>query len=271
MRPRKLKIVVRVSGMEMPIASVKIQKFADVLKPETDLLCPKCKQKPKWHGGYDCVCCPICGKPMEAVVVDDKGAVNYKCVEDGWQEPSHYNHWSQLLRVNKATGEPIVKTKFTEAGKDVVADAFIMDLKEFSNVADATLNEYGVVVTDETSARNLWKLLIATRNLRKVVFIRYLDTYEERIAILTTSVSSRIILKEIIPMNLAQFKETMRVNFSEVTEKDVAEAEQFVKMLPVATESLLNVSDYRTKGIKAQPIAPKVLELEAILSKAKTG
>jgi len=271
MRPRKLKIVVRVSGMEMPVASVRIQKFADILQPETDLLCPKCKQKPKWHGGYDCTCCPKCGEPMERHVTNEQGEVNWKCPVDGWQEPSHFNHWSQLLRVNKATGEPIVKTKFTEAGKDVVADAFIMDLKEFSNVADATLNEYGVVVTDETSARNLWKLLIATKNLGKVVFIRYLDTYEERIALLTTSISNRIILKEIIPMNLAQFKETMRVNFSEVTEKDVAEAEQFVKMLPTATENLLNVSDYRTKGINVKPITPKVLELEAILHKAKTG
>jgi len=271
MRPRKLKIVVRVSGMEMPVASVRIQKFADMLKPDTDLLCPKCKQKPEWHGGYDCVCCPACGKPMEAVVVDEKGTVNFKCAEDGWQDPSHYNHWSQLLRVSKATGDPIVKTKFTESGKEVVADAFIMDLKEFSSVPDATLNEYGVVVTDETSAKNLWKLLIATRNLGKVVFIRYLDTYEERVALLTTSMSSRIILKELIPMNLAQFKETMHVNFSDVTETDVAEAEAFVKMLPKATENLLNVSDYRTKGINVKPLAPKVLELEAILSKARTG
>lgn len=221
----------------MPVASVKIQKFADVLESEADLLCPKCKQKPKWNGGYDCSC------------------------------GQHYNHWSQLLRVDKATGEPIVKTKFTEPKEDVVADAFIMDLKDFSAIADATLTEYGVVVTDETSARNLRKLLIATKNLGKVVFIRYLDTYEERIAILTTSISNRIILKEIIPLNLADIKETMRIDLSGVTEQDIAEAEQFVKMLPTATESLLNVSDYRTKGIQAKPITAKVIELEAILSK----
>jgi hypothetical protein len=255
--------------MEMPIASVKIQKFADVLEPETDLLCPRCKSKPKWNGGYDCVCCPKCGKPLEAVVVDEKGTVNYKCSEDGWQDPSHYNHWSQLLRVDKATGEPITKTKFTEPDKDVVADAFIMDLKEFSNIADATLNEYGVVVTDETSAQNLRKLLIATKNLGKVVFIRYLDTYEERIAILTTSISNRIILKEIIPLNLADIKETMRIDLSGITEQDIAEAEAFVKQLPIAKESLLNVSDYRVKGVKAKPITPKVMELEQILAKVK--
>jgi len=239
LRPRTVKIVVRLSGMEMPIASVKIQKFADVLEAETELLCPACKGKPKWNSGYDC----DCGK--------------------------HYNHWGQLMRVDKA-GEPIVKTKFTEPKQHVVADAYIMDLKDFMSIADATLNEYGVVVTEEASARNLRKLLIATERLGKVVFIRYLDTYEERIAILTTSISNRIILKEIIPLNLAEIKETMRVNLSDVREKDITEAEAFVRMLPTASENLLNVSDYRVKGIKAKPETPKVLELEQILAKAKT-
>lgn len=205
---------------------------------------------------------------MESQVIDEKGTVNWKCEEHGWQDPSHYGHWSKLLRVDKATGEVITKTKFTEPGKDVVADAFIMDLTEFSKIADATLNEYGVVVKEETSARNLRKLLIATEKLGKVIFIRYLDTYEERIAILTTSISNRIILKEIIPLNLADIKETMRINFGDVTETEIAEAEQFVKMLPVAKQELLYVSDYRTKGITAKRVTPKVMELEAILSKA---
>jgi len=269
LRPRTIKIAVRLSGMEVPVASVKIQKFADVLEPHTELVCPVCKGKPKWNGGYDCTCCPKCGKPLERHVVDEKGTVNWKCPEDGWQEPCHYNHWSQLLRVDKATGEPIVKTKFTEDGKPVVADAFIMDLKEFSTIADATLREYGVTVTEEASAQNLRKLLIATKNLGKVVLIKYFDTYEEVVAILTTSISNRIILKEIIPLNLLDQKETMRINLSGVTEKDVAEAEQFVKLLPIAKEDLLYVSDYRTKGVEVKPVTPKVLELEAILAKAK--
>jgi len=266
MRPRILKIAVRISGMEMPIASVKIQKFADVREPETELLCPKCKKKPKWNGGYDCTCCPKCGKPMEQII-DDKGRVNWKCSEDGYQDPSHYNHWSQLLRVVKATGEPITKTKFTNEKEDVVADAFIMDMKQFSEIVDATLTEYGVVVSDETSARQIKKLLIATKNLGKVVLIRYLDTFEERIAILTTSISQRIILKEIIPLNLADIKETMRIDLSNVSKQDLAEAEQFVKLLPQAKEDLMYVSDYRTKGIQTPKAAPKVMELEAILSK----
>ena len=237
MRPRILKIAVRISGMEMPIATVKIEKFADVLEPETELLCPKCKQKPIWNGGYDCPC------------------------------GEHYGHWSRLLRVIKATGEPITKTKFTNEKEDVVADAFIMDMKQFSEIVDATMTEYGVVVSDETSARQIKKLLIATKNLGKVVLIKYLDTFEERIAILTTSISNRIILKEIIPLNLADIKETMRIDLSNVSEQDLAEAEQFVKLLPQAKEDLLYVSDYRTKGILTPKATPKVMELEAILSK----
>ena len=237
MRPRILKIAVRISGMEMPIATVKIEKFADVLEPETELLCPKCKQKPIWNGGYDCPC------------------------------GEHYGHWSRLLRVIKATGEPITKTKFTNEKEDVVADAFIMDMKQFSEIVDATLTEYGVIVSDETSARQIKKLLIATKNLGKVVLIKYLDTFEERVAILTTSISNRIILKEIIPLNLADIKETMRIDLSNVSEQDLAEAEQFVKLLPQAKEDLLYVSDYRTKGILTPKTTPKVIELEAILSK----
>jgi hypothetical protein len=63
--------------------------------------------------------------------------------------------------------------------------------------------------------------------------------------------------------------ETMHIDLSTVTEQDLAEAEQFIKLLPQAKEELLYVSDYRTKGIQIPQISPKVIELEAILSKAK--
>jgi hypothetical protein len=238
MRIRILKIGVRIGSLEMPLASVKIQSFADVLEPETDLVCPACKAKPKWNGGYDCTC----GK--------------------------RYNHWSQLLRVDHATGEPINKVKFTNEEDDVIASAYIMDQKEFSGVVDATLKDYGVIAMDDTSGRNLRKLLIATKALSKVVLLRFLDTYEERVVILTTSISSRIILKEIIPQNLANVKETMHVDLSNISEQDIIETEQFIKQLPAATPNLLEVSDYRTKGIHPPQEIPKVIELEAILSKA---
>lgn len=265
MRPRKLKISVSLSGMHMPIATVTIKKFADILEPKTELICPRCLQKPSWNGGYTCTCCPICGKPMEAVVVNDKGIVNFKCAEHGRQDPSFYKHWSQLKRV-LPNGEEVVKPKLT-TGEDVEAEAYIMDKSEFSKYADATLTEYGCVVKDETSARNLKKLLIALTNLNKVILLHYNDTYEERICILTLSLSNRIILKELIPQNLADIAETMKVDLSQITEKDIAEAEAFIKMLPKAEESLLYVSDYRTIGIEATRVSPKVLELETLFSK----
>ena len=265
MRPRILKIAVRISGMEMPIANVKIKPFAEVIKADTERLCPKCHAKPKWNGGYDCTCCPKCGKPMQGEI-DDAQRVSWKCPEDGYQEPTHYSSWEQLEQVVKATGEPIIKTKFTNDKEDVVGDAFIMDMKQFSEIVDATISEYGITANDDKSAVNLKKLLIATKYLNKVVLVKYLDTYEERVTILTTSISNRIILKEIIPRNLANIEETMRIDLSGVSQQELAEAEQFVKLLPEAKQELLSVSDYRTKGISAPKAAPKVIELEAILS-----
>ena len=250
----------------MAVATVTIKKFVDALKAETTLVCPKCGEKPHWRGAYTCSCCQICGEPLEAVVVDDKGTVNYKCQEDGWQEPSTYKHWSQLKRI-LPDGTEQNKVKLT-TGEDVEADAYIMDISEFSKYVDATLNEYGILVNDDASARNLRKLLIAIRNLGKVILLHFNDTYEERIAILTSSLSNRIILKEIIPLNLADIRETMQIDYQQVTDKDVAEAESFIKQLPKADEALLYVHDYRTQGIEPSKVSPKVLELEKIIAQA---
>jgi hypothetical protein len=219
----------------MPLATVVVQKFADMMKPETDLVCRSCGEKPVWEGLYKC----ICGKT--------------------------YGHWSQLKRVVKGTNEEIVQTKLVEGEGPVKADAYVMDLSEFAKYVDATSAEYGVVTKDQASAANLKKLLIAMRNLGKVILIRFNDTYEQRVAILTTSISNRIILKEIIPLNLAEIKETMRVSLENVTPQEVNEAERFVKMLPPATEDLLSVNDYRTKGI-GKKVSPRVLELEQIIA-----
>jgi hypothetical protein len=219
----------------MPLATIVVQKFADMMKPETELLCPKCGAKPAWRGFYECVC----------------GAT--------------YNHWSKLKRVVLGTGEEVKQVKLLEGEGPVQAQAYVMSLEEFAKYVDATSEEYGVVTKDQASAANLKKLLIAMRNLGKVILIRFNDTYEQRVAILTTSISNRIILKEIIPLNLAEIKETMRVSLENVTPQEVNEAEQFVKMLPPATEDLLSVNDYRVKGI-GKKVSPRVLELEQIIA-----
>jgi hypothetical protein len=265
MRPRKLKINVSLGGMRMPIATVTIKNFAKLLEAKTELVCPKCGKKPTWIGGYTCTCCSKCGKPMEAVPVDEKGTINYKCPDDGWQSPSYFKTWQDLKRI-LPDGTELTKERLNPEGEEVQADAFIMDIPEFSKFADATLNEYGVIVRDETSARNLKKLLIAMHNLGKVILLHFNDTYEERVCILTTSISNRIILKELIPQNLADIQETMKVSL-DVTDKEIAEAEAFIKQLPHAEEDLLYVHDYRIKGIETPKVSPKVLELEAIMSK----
>ena len=122
MRPRTLKISATISGFRMPIATIKIKKFADIIEPDTALVCPHCGQTPKWNGGYDCTCCPKCGMPLEHHEIvnpshPDKKIVQWKCAKDGWQEPTHLGHWSQLKRVLKATGEEIIKPKLLEIGR----------------------------------------------------------------------------------------------------------------------------------------------------------
>jgi hypothetical protein len=265
MRPRKLKLVVKVAGFKMPLASVKIKKYADVIKPKTELICPQCGNKPQWDGKYLCRCCPLCGKTMEAVVVDEKGTINYKCSEHGWQDPTTYKHWSQLKRV-LPDGREIVKPKLT-SGEDVEAEVYVMDKAEFSKYADATLTEYGIVVQDSNSALNLKKLLVALNKLNKVIIIHYNDTYEEKIAVLTISLSNRVVLKELIPLNIADIRETMKVDFTGITDSDIAEAEALVNQLPKAEEQLFYVNDYRTIGVETPKVSPKVLQLEAIIEK----
>lgn len=267
MRSRKLRLVTRIGGLRVELGTVTIKKFADTLKAETKLVCPRCNRQPEWHGGYDCTCCPLCGKPMEAHVVNEKGTIQYKCAEHGWQLPSHYNHWSQLKRV-LPDGTDIEKPKLT-TGETVEAEISVMDIWEFRNYSDATSNEYGLTVKDVKSAEALRKLLIASRNLGFVLILRWVDTYHEIIALLMTSISNRILLKEIIPLNLLDQKETMRIDYSKVSDADVREAEGFIKQLPKADRKTLIVQDYRLEGIELVKESPKIVELETILAKAK--
>jgi len=235
MRPRKIRLVVKIAGFKMPIATVKVVKYADVIQPETELRCPKCNAKPRWNARYECEC----------------GAT--------------YTHWSQLKRV-LPNGQEIVKPKLTQ-GEDVEAEVYVMDKAEFSKYSDATLMEYGVTVDDLNSASNLKKLLIALEKLNKVILIRFTDTYEQRVAVLTLSLSDRVILKELIPLNIAEIRETLKVDLNGVTDQDIAEAQALISQLPKAKEELLYVTDYRTIGVEQAKINPKVLELETILAK----
>lgn len=247
MRPRKIKVSIQLSGFTMPIGELKVKKFADYRgianeswrSKNTERICPDCGGVPQWSGHYTCPC----GKT--------------------------YNHWSKLKQILKATKEAIVMARLIPEGQDVIAKASVMEEDEFNQYVDATAEEYGVVTNDSTSALNVKKLLIATKLLRKVILLTFNDTYEQRICILTTSISGRVVLKELIPLNLLETEETMKVSLSDVSEKELAEAKQFVNMLPHAEEDMLTVSDYRIVGLEAgtEVVSEKVLQLEEVLKK----
>jgi len=239
MRRRTLKLVAKFGGFPLVLGEVLIQRYAQMRKPKTKLLCPKCGAEPEWDAHYKC---PECG--------------------------ATYKSWSQLKRVVADTHEPIEKTKLA-SGQVSEATLYIMDKTLFAErYADATLGEYGVIPKDDNTAQNLKKLLIAIERLGKVVIIRFNDTFETRIALLSISMSGRVILKEIIPINLLKLSETLKVD-ADFSEKDVEEAIQLIKMLPEADEEVFKVSDYRTIGVKEEEAEAKVQSLREILAKAQ--
>jgi len=242
MRDRKLRITAQFGAMApMPVGDVKIVKFADIRQAETELVCPSCGARPRWAGGYDCEC------------------------------GQKYPHWSRLKRILKATGQEILKVKFTEEKTVVQALAFVLPRKDFAErYSDATLEEKGIVAQDASTARNLMNLLIATQLLEKVIVVAYKDTYEERTCLLTLSMSNRVLLKEIIPMNILELEETMRADVSKVSQQELETAKKFVEMIPPPTEEIFVCHDYRAVGVEAaEKPSGKVVELEAILRQAE--
>ena len=239
MRPRTIKMSVSFMGMTTPIAEAKITSFARIaeVKDYVDRLCPKCLGKPAWKGGYVCGC----------------GA--------------SFNHWSQLKEVIKGSTRELSKTRLTEKGEDVLAKMWRMPAEKFKEYGDATISEYGLTVKDSTSAKNLKKLLIAVRKVGQVVILTWAEEYEQRIALLTVSESARVVIREIMPLNLGSLEETLRVTL-DVPESEITEAEMFVKTLPEATEDTLKVQDWRTTTIPEVVTAEKakVQDLDVILA-----
>ena len=239
-------------GFQTVIAKVRISKLADEIRSDygyTDLVCPKCGQKPSREGGYV-----------------------YKC-SCGFESTG----WQKLKRVIKGTMKEVVKKRLDNGSKETYADLYKMRLKDFAKFVDATKEEHGITVEDEASARNLFKLLVAAKHEisgeRWVIVLFWKDTYEEKIALLTTSVSGTIILKEIIPRNLALLRETLRVDESQVTEQDVEQAKMLLMQIPEATEEMFDVHDYRAEiaeqFVKEQDMAQHVQDLKVILEKGK--
>ena len=135
--------------------------------------------------------------------------------------------------------------------------------------------EKGVVLTDSASEKNLFKLLVAVEQLRYVIIAKWNDTNEEVVGLLTVSQSGRILIREIIPSNLVQVRETLFIDRKAITKAEEEEAKMFVEhFIPKATDETFAVADYRARwkeGLPTQAEAPeeakqKVADIKAIMA-----
>jgi len=221
MRPKTVKLVVSAMGLTLPLAEARITPFSrktDV-SDFLDRVCPKCLSKPTYKGEYLCQC------------------------------GERFSHWSRLKEVIKGSQTAIVKAVLRKEGESVQASLYKIGKEKFREKADATINEYGILVKDQTSALNLRKLVIATEKLGYVIVLKWSEQYEQVIAVLTISQSGRILVREIMPANLGQIEETLQASMNEISEKEIEEAQILVKQLPDATEDTFKVEDWRTQTI----------------------
>lgn len=241
MKPRKLRLVATVAGFQTAIAEVHIQNFASEpeLKDWTELVCPTCMTPTKYHGAvYECETCH-----------------------------SSYSWWGKLLRVIKGTKQKVEMPRLLKEKEEAVGKLYKMKREDFAKYIDATKSEKGVSQVDAGSSHNLFKLLVASERAGYVIIVRYNDTTEEIVALLKVSVSGRVILQEIVPVNLVQLKQTLMLNTGEISETDVTEAQAFVEQfLPTASEDNLKVNDYRTAWVDSHIIEkPKEDEMRVVL------
>lgn len=250
MRKRTIVLQATIGGLPVILGEFLIQNFATMHRylDYTSLVCPGCGTVPTWKGGYDC---PECG--------------------------THYGHHSKLKRIVDITGEAVQKPRLLPPKTKAIAQVYRYSREQFSKkFADAVLSEAGITTKQDTWALNIAKMAVAVERLGQVIVLKWPDTYEERVCLVTLSESNRVILKEIIPANLLIGKETLSVDMSQITEQGITEAKQILSLIPEATDDVFKVSDYRTIGLGEAPLeapveAPKVQELSAILAQIQTA
>jgi len=252
---KRLVLRAELMGFGADIATINIGSYAselDLMRNATDLVCPKCKGKAEYHPShYEC-----CGVKITS--------------------------WQSLLRVKKGTKEPIEMPKLTKGSGEIErAKLSIMPFDEFKKYVDTTdprEPERFVTATDETSAKNLFKLLVAQEMDKTAILLTFNDTTEQKIALLTTTISGRIIVRFIVPKNLLKTpKESTILDRKALTQKDVEEARLFLKQIPKATEETLTVTDFRAdllpfaigKTPKGEKPVEKVEALAVIMAQAK--
>jgi len=247
LKARKLVLQAVVMGFSANIATIKIGNPAKerALSDYTDLLCPQDKKKPHYETSH------------------------YRC-DCGFSTTT----WQGLARVLKGTTTPFEMPTLTKGNGEVeIAKIFKMTLAAFAKISDyvdAKDAEHPVTAEDEGSIVNLYKLIVAQTETGHVIILKWNDTKEEIIALLTTTLSGKIVVRKIIPPNLVIVGESLMLDQSKMTKQDIEEAKLFLKQIPDATDEVLTVTDYRMKQFEVhQPEESKVTAIGAIMEKAR--
>ena len=246
MKARKLLIQATAMGMSMNLITLKIGNPAKEreLSSYTELVCPKDNKKPDYvPSGYRCGC--------------------------GFTATT----WQSLKRVLKGTTTPLDMPTLTKGNGEVeVAKMYRMTVEAFAKIADFVDPKDGdhpVTTEDDASTMNLYRVLVAQQTLNEVVILKWNDTKEEIIALLTTTLSGKIVIRKIIPPNLVIVGDSLMLDKTKLTAKDIEEAKQFMKQIAEVDEKALEVTDYRAKQLTvAPPEKQKVISISNIMAKA---
>lgn len=166
MRHRRIRLVATVFGMQSAIGVVKVGSLATVRQADTYLACPSCGTKGRERGDKE-----PAGSLVEHMQLYTCGKCGFKA---SW--------WGALKRVVRATGEVVEKARLL-ADKEVPdAPLYKIPVDRFRQRVSATLEENAVIPVDQTSAKNLRKIIIATSVLGYVIVTKFKDTYEERVS-----------------------------------------------------------------------------------------
>jgi DNA-directed RNA polymerase subunit RPC12/RpoP len=244
MKPRKIEIFAKVGGFEISYGVFRIVPYAKEMEPETERRCPKCNIKPAYT------------QPL------------YKCSQCGQE----WHHWGGLTRYVQGTNVALIpKPLEPESDRPRRAVIVKMERTKFAEKeGDAGKETYGIMPEDPKAAQNLMNLVVAHDRLDKVIILTWNDTTEEIKALLTLSESNRILVQNIIPANLAEIRETAKVDLTKINENDLAQAKVFINAIPDATEDTFTAHDYRIEGLEA--VARKsenAVALEKILAAQK--
>ncbi len=245
----KLRLVSKLFGMESVIGDVKVEILAhDLWDDNTKLRTRKC---------------PKCGVVKEKMVFNQE----YKCVCG-----ESFAHWSAMPEIMAVTGEAITKERLLQPKEQAKGFLYRLTQTEYAKRVSATAQERGLTTADPGSAKNLKKLIVAQQSLGYVIAVKWNDTYEQKVGILTVSEDNTVVLKELIPENLVEINtDVIKATKEGITTEEIEEAKAFLKFLPEATSDTFKVSDYRTQYLKEQPTSnTKVQTLEEILKASKT-